>query len=129
MSHLLDNLLIFGRLLRRTGIDVHPGRLLDLVDALGHVNVGARDEVYHTCRALLVHRHEHLAMFDRVFEAFWRGRVRDDVRSRRDEIASVEIESWALQQVPDDIRQGAWHDASMPDGLPTWSDLGVLATK
>ena len=72
MSRLLDNLLIFGRVLRRAGIDVHPGRLLDLIEALGHVNLGARDEVYHTCRALLVHRHEQIAIFDRAFAAFWR---------------------------------------------------------
>ena len=65
MSRLLDNLLIFGRLLRRAGIDVHPGRLLDVIEALGHVNLGARDEVYHACRALLVHRQEQIAIFDR----------------------------------------------------------------
>ncbi len=72
MSHLLDNLLIFGRVLRDAGIDVHRGRLLDVVDALGHVDLGARDEVYHTCRALLVHRQEQIAIFDRAFDAFWR---------------------------------------------------------
>ena len=72
MSRLLDNLLIFGRVLRRAGVDVHPGRLLDVIEALGHVNLGARDEVYHTCRALLVHRQEQIAMFDRAFAAFWR---------------------------------------------------------
>ena len=72
MSQLLDNLLAFGRILRREGIDVHPGRVLDVVEALGHVNLAARDEVYHACRALLVHRHEQLVIFDRVFEAFWR---------------------------------------------------------
>ena len=65
MSRLLDNLLIFGRVLRRAGIDVHRGRLLDVIEALGHVNLGARDEVYHACRALLVHRHEQIAIFDR----------------------------------------------------------------
>jgi uncharacterized protein with von Willebrand factor type A (vWA) domain len=69
MSRLLDNLLVFGRVLRRAGIDVHRGRLLDLIEALGHVNLGARDEVYHTCRALLVHRQEQIATFDRAFAA------------------------------------------------------------
>ena len=44
MSRLLDNLLIFGRVLQRAGIDVHRGRLLDLIEALGHVHLGARDE-------------------------------------------------------------------------------------
>ena len=72
MSHLLDNLLIFGRVLRDAGVDVHRGRLLDVVDALGQVDLGARDEVYHTCRALLVHRQEQIAIFDRAFDAFWR---------------------------------------------------------
>ena len=65
-------MLTFGRVLRRAGLDVHLGRLLDLVEALGHVNLGARDEVYHACRALLVHRHEQIAVFDRAFAAFWR---------------------------------------------------------
>ena len=58
MSRLLDNLLLFGRLLRRAGIDIHPGRMMDVVEALGHVDLAVRDEVYHTCRALLVHRQE-----------------------------------------------------------------------
>ena len=51
---------MFGRALRSAGIDVHPGRLLDLIEALGHVNLAERAEVYHACRALLVHRHEQL---------------------------------------------------------------------
>ena len=72
MSRLLDNLLLFGRVLRRAGVDVHPGRLLDLVDALGHVDLGSRDDVYHTCRTLLVHRQEQIPLFDRAFAAFWR---------------------------------------------------------
>ena len=50
------------------------GRMLDVVQALPHVDLGERDEVYHTCRALLVHRREDLAVFDRAFAAFWRAR-------------------------------------------------------
>ena len=72
MPALLDNLLVFGRLLRALGLEVHVGRLLDIADALPHVNLAARDDVYHTCRTLLVHRHEDLAVFDRAFDAFWR---------------------------------------------------------
>ena len=48
--------LVFGRLLRALGLEVHVGRLLDVAEALPHVDIGARDDVYHTCRALLVHR-------------------------------------------------------------------------
>ena len=71
MSRLLDNLLLFGRILRAAGIAVHPGRLLDVVSALDHVDLRAREEVYYACRALLVHRPEQIAIFDRAFDAFW----------------------------------------------------------
>ena len=45
MSRLLDNLLIFGGVLRRAGIDVHAGRLAELAEALAYVDLGAQDEV------------------------------------------------------------------------------------
>src|SRR6476620_5185251 len=70
-SHLVENLLVFGRVLRRAGIDVHPGRLLDVIAALGHVDLGTREEVYPACRALLVHRREQTDIFDRAFAACW----------------------------------------------------------
>jgi uncharacterized protein with von Willebrand factor type A (vWA) domain len=72
MSGLLENLLVFGRLLRALGLEVHVGRLLDVAGALQHITLSSRDDVYHTCRALLVHRHDDLATFDRAFDAFWR---------------------------------------------------------
>lgn len=72
MSGLLENLLVFGRLLRALGLEVHVGRLLDVAEALQHIALSSRDEVSHTCRALLVHRHDDLATFDRAFDAFWR---------------------------------------------------------
>lgn len=71
-SHLLTNLLVFGRLLRSLGAHMHTGRLLDVASGLQLVDIGNRDDVYHTCRALLVHRHEDLDLFDRAFDAFWR---------------------------------------------------------
>src|SRR5262245_56608396 len=75
MPQIQRNLLVFGRLLRRLGIDVHVGRLLDVTEALQHVDLSSRDEVYYTCRALLVYHHDQLAIFDRAFEAFWLGRI------------------------------------------------------
>jgi len=68
---LLERLLGFGRMLRRLGLDVHTGRMLDVVEALSCVDLARRDDVFHVCRALLVHRHEDLEAFDRAFDAFW----------------------------------------------------------
>jgi uncharacterized protein len=80
---LVHNLLVFARLLRRVGIDVHPARLIDAAEALQHIDIGMREEVYHTCRALFVHRREQLAVFDRAFEAFWgRGARAEDLPAK-----------------------------------------------
>jgi hypothetical protein len=72
MSDLTVNILLFGRLLRVLGLEVHVGRLLDVVEALQYVDLGQRADVYHACRSLLVHRREDLSTFDRAFDAFWR---------------------------------------------------------
>jgi uncharacterized protein with von Willebrand factor type A (vWA) domain len=80
MSRLLDNLSIFGRVLRRAGIPAGAGRLAELVEALTYVDLGARDDVYQVCRALLVRSHDQMALFDLAFAVFWREHARDDVR-------------------------------------------------
>ena len=71
-GHLLHNLLLFGRVLRGLGLDVNPGRMMDLVKALGNVQVGRRDDFFFAARSLLVHREEDLPLFDQAFNQFWR---------------------------------------------------------
>jgi uncharacterized protein with von Willebrand factor type A (vWA) domain len=74
---LLRNLLLFGRVLRGLGLDVNPGRMIDLVTALGFVDVGRRSDFRDAARALLVHRREDLPLFDEAFDFFWRSRGRE----------------------------------------------------
>ncbi len=71
-GNLLHNLILFGRLLRGLGLDVNPGRMIDLVHALKHIEVGRKPDFYHAARSLLVHRREDLPLFDQAFEMFWR---------------------------------------------------------
>ena len=71
-GNLLNNLLLFGRLLRRLGLDVNLGRMIDLVQALDHVEVGRKADFYHATRCLLIHNKEDLPLFDQAFELFWR---------------------------------------------------------
>jgi uncharacterized protein with von Willebrand factor type A (vWA) domain len=129
VSQLLSNVLVFGRLLRSLGLDVHMGRMLDVVQALPLVNLGERGEVYHTCRTLLVHRREDLAMFDRAFAAFWDG-LHSDARSPRhadeaDDAAGPPASAPAGIEMVGDAA-----GADDPGGaLQTWSDAAVLATK
>jgi hypothetical protein len=133
MAALLGNLLVFGRLLRSLGLEVHVGRLLDIADALPHVDLGARDDVYHTCRALLVHRRDDLATFDRAFDAFWRehrglvGQTREKAGHEPRTVdqragATAFLESrWVTSDV----------DAAEPSSqvMQTWSDVPTLAHK
>lgn len=72
LRYLLHNLLLFGRLLRSLGMDVNPGRMIDLVNALQFVDIGRKSDFYFTTRSLLVHRLEDLPLFDQAFELFWR---------------------------------------------------------
>ena len=73
MSAFLSNLIAFGRLLRRHGLQVDTGRVIDLASSLEHVDLGAREDVRAACRAILVHRHEDFATFERLFDLFWSG--------------------------------------------------------
>ena len=71
-GHLLHNLLLFGRVLRGLGLDVNPGRMMDLVSALDYIEVGNKPDFFYAARTLLVHDREDLGLFDEAFELFWR---------------------------------------------------------
>ena len=68
----LHNLLLFGRVLRKLGLDVNPGRMMDLVSALDYIEIGRKEDFYHAARSLLVHEREDIPLFDEAFELFWR---------------------------------------------------------
>ena len=71
-GHLLHNLLLFGRILRGLGLDVNPGRMMDLVSALDTIEIGNKADFFYAARTLLVHEREDLELFDEAFELFWR---------------------------------------------------------
>ena len=133
-SNLQRNLLVFGRLLRRLGIDVHVGRLLDVTEALQHVDLASRDEVYYTCRALLVYRHEQLAIFDRAFDAFWFGRsvrLQPDQGGQDEATRDTDADAGSKEQDPayTDV-VGPEDDASEhAQSTGEWNDLAALGDK
>jgi hypothetical protein len=106
-GQLLRNLVLFGRVLRGLGLDVNPGRMIDLVLALQHVEVGIKSDFYHAARALLVHERDDLALFDAAFDMFWQTPLGEwrllEIRGRR-------------------IRRGAERPLSAPPALPGEGD-------
>jgi len=133
MSRLTDHLLVFGRLLRRVGIEVPVGSMLDLLAALTHVDLGVRDEVFHTCRAVLVTRHDQLAPFAVAFDAFWRDygnpfASQAPGRPREDRPGTAQVPSTAAVQAPEEEGETA-RDEEPSGALQTWSEQGGIATK
>jgi uncharacterized protein with von Willebrand factor type A (vWA) domain len=129
MSYLQHNLIVFGRLLRRLGIDVHVGRMIDVTGALQHVDLGSRDEVYHTCRALLVHRHDQIEVFDRAFDMFWRTHTGRSVSVRGASRPADPNKGSAQIEWPSPGEMEADDSRSSPALLQTWSDVGAIADK
>jgi hypothetical protein len=64
----------YARLLRRLGLAVPIGSVLDFGEALGLVGIDGRDSVYWAGRATLVHRPEDIGLYDRAFAVFWERR-------------------------------------------------------
>ncbi|HEX2619824.1 MAG TPA: VWA domain-containing protein, partial [Phototrophicaceae bacterium] len=68
---LLENLLLFGRVCHALGMHITPNVMLDVAQALQLINVGRRQDVYHTMRVLMVTRQRDLDLFDEAFKNFW----------------------------------------------------------
>jgi len=84
-AQLTPNLVLFTRLLHRAGLPVSAGQLLALLQALPHVDVGQREQLYFAARALLVTRRDDVPIFDLVFARVFRaGSATTTVRARRD---------------------------------------------
>ncbi len=117
-GRILDNLFLFGRILRMLGLNVHTGRMLDAVQVLDEIGFSRKTDVRAALRTLLVHRRDDLPVFDEAFDVFWRQRKEStstmDLRSmgERRRYRSVEagpplpsdagVDSGSADEAPDD---------------------------
>ena len=69
---LLARVIDFTRLLWELGLDVGPGRVVEVAESLPLVNVGDRAEFYLFLKVSLVSKHEQEPIFDQAFAYFWR---------------------------------------------------------
>lgn len=127
---MVPRLLAFGEQLRQRGLEVHMGRMLDVIEALQHVDIGSREQMFHTCRTLLVHRHEDLVPFARVFDEFWQAAQPPGRAGGGHATGSPVV----------DLREGAFEPIELtreepadgdrpPDSQQIWSNIGALANK
>ncbi|PVA11700.1 VWA domain-containing protein [Pelagivirga sediminicola] len=69
---LAQNIAHFIRALRRAGLPVGPGRVIDAVRAVADVGFTSKRDFYWTLHALCVTRPEHRAVFAQIFRLYWR---------------------------------------------------------
>lgn len=96
MSHFVDNLVVFARLLRDAGLPVGTDRLLTLVEALGHVDLASKDDVRAACQAILIQRHEDIGLFQKLFDQF--------------HAAASDAPASDIEMVEEPIRLRTWND-------------------
>lgn len=71
-GQLSTNITWFARALRKAGLPVGTGRVIDATRAVEAAGFTSRTDFYWTLHACFVSRPEHRATFDQVFRLFWR---------------------------------------------------------
>jgi uncharacterized protein len=77
---LLARIIDFARLLKELGMDVGPGRVVDLARSLPLVDLQRRADFYTLLKVSLLSRHDQEQLFDNAFAFFWRGTDTPDGR-------------------------------------------------
>jgi len=69
---LTRNITWFARALRKAGLPVGPGRVVDAIRAIEAAGFTSREDFYWALHACFVSRPEHRAIFAQVFRLYWR---------------------------------------------------------
>ena len=69
---LAQNIIHFARALRRAGLPVGPGRVIDAIRAVEAAGFTERMDFYWTLHACFVNRPEHRTVFAQIFRLYWR---------------------------------------------------------
>lgn len=131
-GQLLYNIVLFGRLLRGLGFDVTPPQILDLVEALHLIELGRKEDVKESARALLISGPEQLELFDEAFDLFWQ--VRKDALPRIDlgmllqrrQQVQEQYQLWGKSPDDGSVRE---RDEPLIDQIRTYSNVEMLRHK
>ncbi len=138
-GHLAENILYFGRVLRKAGMSVGPGAILDALAAAECIRIGHREEFRAALRAVFVKRRQDGALFEQAFALFWRRRAliekmmaammpvaAADPNSRREEALRRLTEALFAEKKPEKLPERQKLDL---DAQNTVSDREVFRAK
>ena len=103
----------FVTAIRRAGLSTSPDRAARLAEALHLIPPAGLDQLYWTCRVVLVSAHEELPLFDAVFAAVFRGNA-----------AAAQQRNTALPAVPAPPAPDARTRPAAPDTRPAGTVTG-----
>ncbi|MCH2164284.1 MAG: VWA domain-containing protein [Marinovum sp.] len=69
---LVQNITHFARALRRAGLPIGPGRVLDSIRAVAAAGFNDKRDFYWTLHAVFVNRPEQRAIFSQIYRLYWR---------------------------------------------------------
>ena len=130
--NLASNVLLFGRMLRASGLPVHHARLLDAIRALEWVDIESRTDVAATLRSLLVHNYDDVERFDRAFELFFRAHRPPAPGlplfslGERPRVIARPVPGVTIRADFDDVHSGS---AAATRAIGAWSSTSVSRTK
>ena len=139
---LSENIMHFARVLRRAGLPVGPGQVLDALRAVVQIGVSERNDFYWALHAVFVTRIAQREVFDQAFHIFWRN---PDILDRMMQLVLPDMSDTSNTGVePEDVlRRVAEALSSDPDHQPgikeekeiefdaalTWSSNEILGKK
>jgi uncharacterized protein with von Willebrand factor type A (vWA) domain len=69
---LAENIVHFARVLRKAGVPVGPGSILDGLEAVMCGGIRDQNDFYWALHSVLVKNHSHSVLFDQAFHVFWK---------------------------------------------------------
>lgn len=135
MNYLLDNLTLFARLLREIGFATSPEQISDLARILERVGVTRRDNLYYSARALFVHKHSEIPLFDRAFDLFFaiQSKPQQSIIDPTQAPAARTLRPKNIQQMAEESNQQQAREgkqnAPESEELPFYSASEVFRTK
>lgn len=114
-ERLLSRLLEFGRLLWEVGIDVGPGKMLDLVETLEQIDLTNKEDFYNALRCSLLARHEQEPLFNQMFLYYWYMRDRQSKKTDESAPGAARRDEQRLRLPPSELKRLAEHLNASPD--------------
>jgi uncharacterized protein with von Willebrand factor type A (vWA) domain len=108
-ARLLYRLTEFGRILWEGGIDVGPGKMLDLVETLNSIDITNKEDFYNALKCSLLAKHEQETLFDSMFLYYWYMRNRQDKRTDESAPGAARRDDQHLRLPPSELKRLAEH--------------------